>query len=63
MLKAEENRRVLEEIDAGRRFLLLAFLANPDLAARAEGHVRQMAVSLQSEPQGEPQNARLGRIP
>jgi hypothetical protein len=34
MLTAEQNQRLLEEIDANRRFLLLACESNPALAAR-----------------------------
>jgi hypothetical protein len=36
MMTAEQNYRLLEEIDANRRFLLQAYLSNPALQALAE---------------------------
>ena len=36
MMTAEQNYRLLEEIDANRRFLLLAYRSNPALQALAE---------------------------
>lgn len=36
MMTAEQNYRLLEEIDKNRRFLLLAYRSNPALQALAE---------------------------
>lgn len=35
-MTAEENYRLLQEIDANRRFILLAYLQNPKLAKKVE---------------------------
>jgi len=35
-MTAEENYRLVQEIDANRRFILMAYLQNPWLAKRAE---------------------------
>jgi len=35
-MTAEENYRLLQEIDANRRFILMAYLQNPRLAKKAE---------------------------
>ncbi len=42
MTNAERNYRLLQEIDANRRFLLMAYRQNPGLLARAEPRIRQM---------------------
>lgn len=42
MTNAERNYRLLQEIDANRRFLLMAYLQNPKLLAQAEPRIRQM---------------------
>lgn len=39
-MTAEENYRLLQEMDANRRFLLLALRSNPALLAQAEPRVR-----------------------
>ena len=55
MLTAEQNYRLLQEIDANRRFLLLAYRSNPDLLVGEDERTRQMlAVDLQ-----EPENPAL----
>ncbi|KAF0164702.1 MAG: hypothetical protein FD157_1866 [Rhodocyclaceae bacterium] len=36
MMTAEQNYRLLQEIDANRRFLLLVYRSNPTLQALAE---------------------------
>lgn len=41
MTTAEENKLLLERIDADRRFLLLAMRSNPVLLSRAEERVRE----------------------
>ena len=43
MLNAAENYRLLMEIDANRRFLLLAMQSNPPLMASWDEHARQVA--------------------
>lgn len=50
MTAAEENLRLLERIDADRRFLLLAMQSNPVLSARAEEHVREWLTAVQPAP-------------
>lgn len=40
MTSAEQNRLLLEEIDANRRFLLQAYRSNPALQALAEESAR-----------------------
>ncbi len=46
MMTAEQNYRLLQEIDANRRFLLLALQSNPKLLARAEERVRQALLAV-----------------
>jgi hypothetical protein len=41
-MNAEQNYRLLQGIDANRRFLLQAYSDNPDLQARAEPEVRRL---------------------
>lgn len=41
MLSAELNFRLLQEMEANRRFLLRAYRSNPELLAGAEECVRQ----------------------
>ncbi len=41
-MNAQQNYRLLQEIDANRRFLLLAYRDNPDLLARAEPGIKRL---------------------
>lgn len=41
-MTAEQNYRLLMEIEADRHFLLLAYAQNPRLLARAEPRIRQL---------------------
>ncbi len=41
-MNAEQNYRLLQGIDANRRFLLQAYRDNSDLQARAEPEVRRL---------------------
>jgi hypothetical protein len=41
-MTAEANYRLLLEIDANRRFMLLAYRSNPRLLARAEPELRAL---------------------
>lgn len=41
-MNAQQNYRLLQEIDANRRFLLQAYRDNPDLLARAEPGVKRL---------------------
>ncbi len=56
MLTAEQNYRLLEEIEENRRFLLMAYRQNPMLLASAELRVRQLfechAADWRAEPGG-----------
>lgn len=42
MMTAEQNLMLLQEIDANRRFLLLAYRSNPALLARADDRIRRL---------------------
>jgi MSHA pilin protein MshD len=48
MNTAEQNYRLLQEIDANRRFLLMAYQQNPKLLERAEPRVRQLFETIAS---------------
>lgn len=50
MLTAEENRRLLDEIDANRRFLLLMLQSNPHLLARADERIKQALAAVPPSP-------------
>ena len=45
MLTAEQNYRLLQEIEANRRFLLAAYQQNPKLLERAEVQIREILKS------------------
>ena len=51
MLSAERNYRLLLEIDANRRFLLLAYRSNPDLLAGEDEWIRLMLAADLQEPE------------
>ena len=61
MKTAEQNYRLLQEIEANRRFLLMAYQQNPKLLDRADAQIRQIFEGqvlpehpiLQSRPQEE----------
>lgn len=63
MTTAEQNYRLLQEIDASRRFLLMAYQQNPKLLERADARIKQMFEEpvlhnrplLQSPPLGDKQ--------
>ena len=42
MMTAEQNYRLLQEIEANRRFLLLAYQQNPKLLESAEARIKQL---------------------
>ena len=42
MLTAEQNYRLLQELEANRAFILMAYLQNPKLLERAEPRIRQL---------------------
>lgn len=46
-MTAEQNYRLLMEIEADRSFLLLAYAQNPRLLARAEPRIRQLFADTQ----------------
>jgi MSHA pilin protein MshD len=60
MLTAEQNYHLLQEIDANRRFLLMAYRQNPQLLERAEPRVRQLFETTASRGQEE---SRIGVMP
>ena len=39
---AEQNLRLLEEIDANRKFILLAYQSDPGLLKRADPEIRRL---------------------
>lgn len=41
-MNAEQNYRLLREIEANREFLLMAYRQNPELLAHAELRIRQL---------------------
>jgi hypothetical protein len=41
-MTAEQNYRLLQEIDANRRFILMAYLQNPKLLERADAGMLTM---------------------
>ena len=41
-LTPEENLRLLQELEANRAFILLAYQSNPDLLARAEPEIKRL---------------------
>lgn len=41
-MTAQQNYRLLQEIEANRNFILLAYLQNPKLLEQAEGRIRQL---------------------
>lgn len=60
-MTAEQNLLLLREIEANRRFLLLAYASNPALLARAEPRIRQLFDALPAKtidrPPGDPEGA------
>ena len=41
-LTPEENLQLLQEIEANREFILLAYASNPDLLARADPEIKRI---------------------
>ena len=53
MLTAEQNYHLLQEIEANRAFILMAYRQNPKLLERAEPRIRQLfAGSNERDPLG-----------
>jgi hypothetical protein len=48
-MNAEENYQLMQQIEANRRFLLLACQQNPELLARAEPRIRQLLEPLPAD--------------
>lgn len=46
MLTAEQNYRLLQEIEANRAFILMAYRQNPNLLECAEPRIRQLIAGL-----------------
>ncbi|MDP2794354.1 MAG: hypothetical protein Q8O25_09800 [Sulfurisoma sp.] len=63
MMTAEQNFRLLEEIDANRRFLLQAYRSNPALLARLDERIRQALVAAFSSPTPASEPHRGGAAP
>lgn len=51
-MNAEQNLRLIREIEANREFLLMAYRQNPALLARAEPRIRELFKPVQpAQPQ------------
>jgi hypothetical protein len=53
-MNAEQNLRLIREIEANRAFLLMAYRQNPALLARAEPRIRELfkpATATQTKPE------------
>lgn len=57
-MTAEENLRLIREIEADRAFLLAAYRQNPQLLARAEPRIR--ALLEPGEAEGAPETQATG---
>jgi hypothetical protein len=55
-MTAEENFRLLQEMDANRRFMLAAYRDNPTLLANAEPRIRAWLAAVPAPEVGEPEN-------
>ncbi len=63
MLTAEQNFRLLQEIEENRRFLLMAYKQNPKLLAGAEARIQQLVGPPRDPPQSSvlsPQSSESG---
>jgi len=49
MMSAEENYRLLQEIDANRVFILTAYLQNPQLLEQAEDRIKLWLRPLEND--------------
>jgi hypothetical protein len=58
-MNAEQNYRLLQGIDANRRFLLQAYRDNPDLQSRAEPEVRRLLDAARADMPGAEQTTLL----
>ena len=45
-MTAEQNDRLLQEIEASQKFILMACLQNPKLSERAEARIRQILLQF-----------------
>lgn len=52
-LTAEENLRLLEEIEANRAFILLAYQSNPELLKVADPQIKRLFEVAAAEATGE----------
>ena len=41
-MTADQNYRLLQEIEANRKFILMAYLQNPKLLEQAEARIKQL---------------------
>jgi len=48
-MMAEQNYRLLQELDANRRFMLMAYRDNPELLDKAEARIKMLLVANGTE--------------
>lgn len=52
-MTAEQNYRLLQEIDANRKFILMAYLQNPKLANQAQAILNGNVVAMKNVVSGD----------
>jgi hypothetical protein len=62
-MTAEENYRLLQEIQANRDFLLLAYRQNPELLRRAEPGIRLLFGLPENEQDAGPSSPHMQTTP
>ena len=60
-MNAQQNYRLLQEIDANRRFLLQAYRDNPDLLARADPGVKRLLDAARNDAPDAAAKPRVGQ--
>lgn len=50
-LTPEENLQLLQEIEANREFILLAYASNPDLLAKADPEIKRLFEIKETSPE------------
>ncbi len=59
-MTADENLRLIREIEANRAFLLAAYRQNPSLLVRAEPRIRELFQPLPAMPAAAIETAKSG---
>ena len=50
-LTPEENLQLLQEIEANREFILLAYQSNPDLLTKADPEIKRLFEIIEDAPE------------